>query len=156
MLPGSIDLRVSAKFKPKEGVIDSHGLAVSLKIGDCSLKVDLLKLLLEKRPKRSKRLPTINPPGLFSPLSIPSDTPSDTPLASSFSLGSQPSAASPSPVQSFTSAIFSPSSLFSPSLMSPSTLKSPSLLSPNLPQPPASPFFRALSVSVLHDSLPLI
>lgn len=149
LLPGSIDLRVSAKFKPKEGVVDPHGLEVSLKIGDCSVKVDLLKLLLEKLPKRPTTSPTINSPGLSSPVSIQSDTP----LASSFSLGSQPSAASPSPVQSFTSAIFSPTSLFSPSLLSPSALKSPSLLSPNSPQPPASPFFRALSVSFLCINL---
>jgi hypothetical protein len=145
LFPGSFDLRVSANFKPKEGV-DPHGLEVSLKVGDCSVKVDLLKLFLEKLPKRPKTLPTINPPGFLSPISIQTDTP----LASSFSPGSQPSAAFPSPVQSFTSAIFSPS--FSPSsLLSLSTLKSPSLLSPNSPRPPASPFFRALSVSFLRD-----
>jgi hypothetical protein len=149
LLPGSIDLRVSAKFKPKEGVVDPHGLEVSLKIGDCSVKVDLLKLFLEKLPKRPKTLPTINPPGPLSPVSIQTDTP----LASSFSPGSQASAAFPSSVQSFTSAIFSPS--FSPaSLLSLSTLKSPSFLSPNSPQPPA--FFRALSVSFLRDSLFII
>ena len=147
LLPGSIDLRVSAKFKPKEGVVDPHGLEVSLKIGDCSVKVDLLKLFLEKLPKRPKILPTINPPGLLSPVSIQTDTP----LASSFSAGSQPSATFPSPVQSLTSAIFSPSSL-----LSLSTLKSPSFLSPNSPQPPASPFFRALSVSFLRDPLFII
>ena len=140
VLPGSIDLRVSANFKPKEGVVDPHGLEISLKIGDCSVKVDLLKLFLEKLPKRPKTLPTINSPGPLSSVSIQTDTP----LASSFSPGSQSSTAFPSPVQSFTSAIFSPSSL-----LSLSTLKSPPLLSPNSPQPPASPFFRALSVSSL-------
>ena len=155
LLPGSIDLQVSAKFNPKEGVIDPHGLDVSLNIGDCSMKVDLLKLLLEKLPKRPKTPPTINPPGLMSPVSIQSITP----LASSFSPGSQASAAFPSPVKSFTSAMFSPSSLlFSPSsLLSPSNRISSSLLSPNSPQPtsPTSPFFRALSVSFVLNSLPL-
>jgi hypothetical protein len=145
VLPGSIDLRVSANFKPKEGVVDPHGLEVSLKIGDCSVKVDLLKLFLEKLPKRPKTFPTINSPGPLSSGSIQTDTP----LASSFSLGSQSSTAFPSPVQSFTSAIFSPSSL-----LSLSTLKSPPLLSPNSPQPPA--FFRALSVSSLRDPLSII
>lgn len=140
LLPGSIDLQVSAKFDPKVGVVDPHGLEVSLKIGDCSMKVDLLKLFLEKLPKRPKTLPTINPPG-------PSIQ-TDTPLASSFSPGSQPSAAFPSPLQSFTSSIFSPSSL-----LSLSALKSPSFLSPSSPQPPASPFFRAISVSHLSDPL---
>lgn len=149
LLPGSINLQVSAKFKPKEGMVDPHGLEVSLKIGDCSVKVDLLKLFLEKLPKRPKTLPTINSPGPLSSVSIQSDAP----LASSFSPGSQASAAFPSPVQSFTSAIFSPS--FSPaSLLSLSTLKSPSFLSPNSPQPPA--FFRALSVSFLPDQLFII
>ncbi|KAF8812536.1 hypothetical protein BYT27DRAFT_7182979 [Phlegmacium glaucopus] len=147
LLPGSIDLLVSAKFNPKEGVVDRHGLEVSLKIGDCSVKVDLLKLLLEKLPKRPKTS-IINPSEPLSPVSIQADTP----LASSFSPGPQSSAAFPSPVQSFTSAIFSPSSLlFSPSsILSSSTLKSPSLLSPNLPQPfsPTSPFFKALSASI--------
>lgn len=156
LLPGSIDLRVSAKFNPKEGVVDPHGLEVSLKIGDCSAKVDLLKLLLEKLPKRPKTSPAISPPDLLSPMSFQTDTP----LASSFSPGSQPSAAFPSPVQSFASAIFSPSSLlFSPSsVLSPSALKSPSLLPPNSPQPfsPTSPFFRAPSVSSLFCPLSLI
>ena len=139
LLPGSIDLRVSAKFNPKEGVVDSHGLEVSLKIGDCSVKIDLLKLFLQKLPKRPKTVPTINPPGPLSPVSIQTDTP----LASSFSPGSQPSAAFPSPVQSLTSAIFSPT--FSPSSLL--SLRSPSFLSPNSAQPAASPFFRAISVS---------
>ena len=149
LLPGSIDFRVSAKFNPKEGAVDPHGLEVSLKIGDCSVKVDLLKLLLEKLPKRPKTSPPTNPPSLLSPMSVQSDGP----LASSFSPGSQPSADFPSPVQSFTSAIFSPSLLFSPSsILSPSNLKSPSLLSPNSLQPfsPTSPFFKALSVSLLR------
>jgi len=153
LLPGSINLQVSAKFKPREGVVDPHGLEVSLKIGDCSVKVDLLKLFLEKLPKRPKKLPTINPPALLSPVSIQADTP----LASSFSPGSQPSAGFPFPssVQSFTSAIFSPS--FSPaSLLSLSNLKSPSFLSPNSPHPPTSPFFRAISVSFPRDPLSVI
>lgn len=147
MSPKSIDLRVSTKFNPKEGVVDPHGLEVSLKIGDCSVNVDLLKLLLEKLPKRPKTS-TVHPPGLLSPVSIQDDIPF-------FSPGSQASAAFPSPVQSFTSAIFSPSSLlFSPSsILSSSNLKSPALLSPNSAQPlsPTSPFFKALSVSFFCD-----
>jgi hypothetical protein len=146
-LPGSIDLQVSAKFNPKEGVVDPHGLEVSLKIGDCSAKVDLFKIFLEKLPKRPKTLPTINPPEPLSLVSIQSDTP----LASSFSPGSQPSTVFPSPVQSFTSAIFSPTFSAS-SLLS---LRSPSFLSPNSARPPASPFFRAISVSFLRNPCPL-
>lgn len=148
LLPGLIDLRVSAKFNPKEGVVDPRGLEVSLKIGDCSVKVDLLKLFLEKLPKRPKTLPTINHPEPLSPVSIQTDTP----LASSFSPGSQSSAALPSPVQSFTSAIFSPT--FSPSSLL--SLRSPSFLSPKSAHPPASPFFRAISVSFLRDPLSTI
>ena len=145
LLPGSIDLGLSAKFNPKEGVVDPHGLEVSLGIGDCSVKVDLLKLFLEKLPKRPKTLPTIKPPGSLS-------IQTDTPLASSFSPGSQSSTIFPSPVQSFTSAIFSPT--FSPSSLL--SLRSPSFLSPSSPQPPASPFFRAISVSSLCGPLSTI
>ncbi|KAJ3512535.1 hypothetical protein NLJ89_g3461 [Agrocybe chaxingu] len=124
--PGIIDLAISAKFNPKEGAIETHGLEVSLKIGDCSAKVDLLNQLLEKvSPKQPP--PTIN---------------------RSFA---SPSA--PTNVQSFASSLFSPSSVFSPSgasspkpsLFSP---KPGQLLSPRSPKSPSSPFFQAISASM--------
>jgi hypothetical protein len=46
--PGTSDFSVTASFNPKESLIDTHGLSVKLKIGDCILKVDLLNELLDK------------------------------------------------------------------------------------------------------------
>ncbi|KAF8974465.1 golgi-body localization protein domain-containing protein [Flammula alnicola] len=147
--PGMIDLGISVKFSPKEGAIDPQGLEISLKIGECSAKVDLLNILLDKAlPKKPQTLAVIHPS-----LSSPILTSGDTPLLSSTTLGSQASPVLPSPAQSFASSLFSPSSFFSPSDLMSSKLSffspnSTKMLSPRSPRSPASPFLQAISASM--------
>uniref|UniRef100_A0A8H7Y1A7 Uncharacterized protein n=1 Tax=Psilocybe cubensis TaxID=181762 RepID=A0A8H7Y1A7_PSICU len=146
--PGVIDLGISVKFNPREGALETQGLQISFKMGDCSAKVDLLNLLLEKvLPKKSQQATIV--PSLSSPISEYGSTVLGTPVSST---AHRPTAL-PSPTPSFASSFFSPKSMFSPSgLMSPR----PSLLSPNSaqylsprsPKSPSSPFFQAISASM--------
>lgn len=148
--PGVIGLGISVKFNPREGVLDTQGLKISFKMGDCSAKVDLLNLLLDKvLPKKPQQTTTILPP-LSSPMSAYGSTILETPISPS----THQSMGLPSPTPSFASSFFSPKSMFAPSgLMSPK----PSLLSPNSihhmsPRSPSSPFFQAISVSSLYET----
>jgi hypothetical protein len=145
-----IDLGLSVKFNPREGAIDAHGLMISLKIGDCSAKVDLLNRLLDKLLPRKAQ----NTPLLDLSISPPAPVDGDTPQPSAaYTFASQLTPAFPSPAHSFASSLFSPSSLFSSSgLMSPKdgllSPKSTHPLSPRSHKSPSSPFFQAISVSI--------
>ncbi|KDR83645.1 hypothetical protein GALMADRAFT_235956 [Galerina marginata CBS 339.88] len=145
--PGTIDLSISAKFNPKEGAIETRGLEISLRMGDCLAKVDLINLLLEKAiPKKTQTVPIIHPP--LSPVSAYGETP----LASSFMLTSPQPAVFYASGKSFASSLFPSTSMFSPSsILSPKSLLSPNSalpLSPRLPRSPSSPFFKAISASI--------
>lgn len=145
-----IDLGLSAKFNPREGAIDPHGLMFSLRIGDCSANVDILNDLLDKvLPKTAQNTPMVD-----LPMSTTTSTYRDTPQPSAaYTFASQLTPAFPSPGHSFASSLFSPSSLFSSSeSMSPKGgLLSPKSAHPLSPRPfrsPSSPFLQAISVSV--------
>ncbi|KAF8913997.1 golgi-body localization protein domain-containing protein [Gymnopilus junonius] len=143
--PGAISLGLSAKFNPKEGALEPNSLELSLSVGECSAKVDLLKNLLDNAiPKKS---PSVS---IVHPSSPPVSPYGDSPFLSSFALGSPQSTYFPSPAPSFASSLFSPSSLFAPSTV---TSPKPSVLSPNSghllsPKSPSSPFLRAISASI--------
>jgi len=154
---GLIDFGVSAKFNPREGALEPRGLEISLRMGDCSAKVDLLNMLLRKAfPKKTQAVrpipPPLVPPSLVSPTTSYGD---NTSLGSSFAWGSQKISALPSPpqsAQSFTSSLFSPMSMFSPrnSVLSPN---STNMLSPSFPRSPSSPFFKAISVKKIPQEV---
>lgn len=141
---------LSVKFNPKQGAIDPRGLEFSLKVGDCSAKIDLLKILLDnvllkKTPTRTSNLQfPPSPPLAYAKKLSPSPP------------GFQDPPALASPTQSVRTSLFSPASLFSPSsLMSSNTsFFSPNsatgMLSPTSPKSPASPFLQAISVSSLR------
>ncbi|GLB33910.1 putative RNA pol II promoter Fmp27 protein [Lyophyllum shimeji] len=127
-LPGAIDFRASMGFSPREGTADAHSLEVSLKIGDCTLETDTLKLLSQSLKPRESVLEPNGKKVPASPMLYP-----DSPIAS------------PSPAYSET--LFSPQS----SVMSPGTDDSLSaLLSPEVMSPasPSSPFLEVLSASI--------
>jgi len=147
---GVIDLELSVKFNPREGAIDTHGLMFSLRIGDCSAKIDLLNRLLDKvLPRKAQNTPMVD-----LSISIPAPADGDAPQPSAaYTFVSQPTPAFPSPAHSFASSLFSPSSLFSSSgLVSPKdgflSPKSAHPLSPESHKSPSSPFFQAISVSI--------
>ncbi|PPQ99072.1 hypothetical protein CVT24_003632 [Panaeolus cyanescens] len=138
--PGVIDFATSVKFNPREGTLDRHGLELSLKVGDCSAKVDLLNNILDKLFPKKK---------VVDPLDLPSPGFTDAPFGSAFTFGSQLSAAIPSPVQSFASSLWSPSSILTTELKSPfSALLSPQTNKTFSARSPSSPFFKALSASM--------
>lgn len=145
---------LSVKFNPKQGAIDPQGLEFSMKVGDCSAKLDLLKILLDNVfPKKpSARAGKQYPPSL--PLSYPK-----TLLTSPLGFRAQEPPTVASPTQSVRTSLFSPASLFSPSslMSSNASLFSPNsatrLLSPTSPKSPASPFLQAISVSLFHFQL---
>ena len=122
----------------------------SLRIGDCSAKVDIINDLLNKLlPKTAQNTPVVD-----LPASTTTSAYGDIPQTSAaYTSASQLTPAFPSPAPSFASSLFSPSSLFSSSesmfpkggLLSP---KSAQLLSPRSFKSPSSPFFQAISVSV--------
>ncbi|KAF8076499.1 golgi-body localization protein domain-containing protein [Lyophyllum atratum] len=126
-LPGAIDFKASMGFNPRKGTADTHSLDVSLDVGDCSLEMDTLKLLLTSlKPKAlAPELKTPSSPlPYYGPVS---------PVASPSTAGSE--------------GLFSPqSSIMSPGTDSPSSpLLSPEVLSPSSP---SSPFLEALSASI--------
>ncbi|KAF5387705.1 hypothetical protein D9615_000498 [Tricholomella constricta] len=128
-LPGAIEFDAAMGFNPREATADTHSLEVSLNIGDCSLELDTLKLLL-KSLKPKEPVPNTKD-GLGSPLSY---------------FSSAPSVASPNTAS--LEGLFSPqSSAMSPGANSPPTspLMSPGIMSP---LSPSSPFFETLSASI--------
>jgi len=139
-LPGILNMVASMEFDPRAGTINTHTLELTVSVSHCAAKVDLLNLLLDKvKPKKVQ--PSVPPlkPKPSHHIRI------DTPLYSSFGFSpSGLSASIQSALPSFASSFFSPSG--NPgSALSPATgrLRSPSAL-----RSPASPFFRAFSVSV--------
>ncbi|KAF9569300.1 hypothetical protein CPC08DRAFT_812902 [Agrocybe pediades] len=144
---GLIDFGMSAKFNPREGALEQRGLEISLSLGDCSAKVDLLNMLLSKAfPKKARPAHPIPPP--LS--SLPASYGGDTPLSSPFAWNKQQSpslASAPPTARSFASSLFSPMSVFSgkTSLLSPNSANP---MSPSFPRSPSSPFFKAISASM--------
>ncbi|KAG6857080.1 hypothetical protein H0H87_009641 [Tephrocybe sp. NHM501043] len=133
-LPGAIDFEASMRFNPREGVADNHSLGVSLNIGDCSLELDTLKLLLQSlNPKEPA----------FTPAPQPN---SPAPLFMSLSPVSAPSVGSPG--TEVTDGFFSPQSW----TVSPKTTASPLMSAPLssglMPSSPSSPFLEKLSASI--------
>ncbi|KAG5725006.1 UPF0648 protein C3H5.09c [Termitomyces sp. T112] len=129
-LPSAIDFDGSLRFNPREGTADNHSLEVSLNIGDCSVELDTLKLLLQ------------------------SLGPNESEVVHEFDLGE-----SISPLQSSTlfssSPITSPStetesvfSLLSPTLSLKPGSASSAGLSPAPASLPSSPFLEKLSASI--------
>ncbi|KAF9485263.1 hypothetical protein BDN70DRAFT_871269 [Pholiota conissans] len=146
--PGIIDLNVSVKFNPKEGAIDPRGLDVSLKLGDCSAKVDMLNILLEQTLRKRSSPPNNTQRQPLSPLS-----PYTGNFLPSAPIFQAPPSALLSPAQSLKSSIFSASSLLSPSkIMSSNTSSfsptSTNIMSPMTPKSPSSPFLQAISASM--------
>lgn len=136
---------LGVRFNPKEGAIDPLGLEVSLKVGDCSAKMDLLKILLDK-------VYPSHPVAIQQSMSPVSPYASHLFFPPAASRG-QVSPTFPSP-HSVRTSLFSPASLFSPStIMSSNTAFVPPTSAdlPHLPSPrsPSSPFLQAISVSLL-------
>ncbi|KAG2013550.1 hypothetical protein CC2G_010449 [Coprinopsis cinerea AmutBmut pab1-1] len=142
-IPNSIELRAGMDFNPRTGAIEPHTLDISLSMDTMVGEVDLLNLLLTKLKPPSVRTSSTDKRNVtVPPLDIPS------PRSSVFF----PSAGLPSALQSampsFASSFFPPSAKFGPlSALSP---KTGGLLSPRSLRSPASPFFRALSSSVMR------
>ncbi|KAG6831126.1 hypothetical protein H0H92_012551 [Tricholoma furcatifolium] len=132
-LPGAIDFEASMKFNPREGTPDNHSLAISLNIGDCSIEMDTLKLLLKNlKPKETRPPPALSLDGLVAP-----------PMT--FSPGSPSSFISPT--SEIMDGFFSPQSWS----MSPKSETSPTsaLFSAGfMPSSPVSPFLERLSASI--------
>lgn len=136
-LPDPIDLVASMDFNPRAGSIETNTLEFGLTLGDCSAKVDLVMLLLEKlKPKASPTPP--RPP----PHNITVDSPPSRYSSFGFPSGGI-SASIQSALPSFASSLFSPGSISRP--MSAFSPTAGNLLSP---KSPASPFFRAISASM--------
>ncbi|KAG6854824.1 hypothetical protein C0991_012014 [Blastosporella zonata] len=140
-LPGAIDFGASMRFNPREGLPDIHSLDISLNIGDCSLELDTLKLLLQSiKPQQTTppaELDLSSPAPLFMPLSP--------------GLLSSPG----SPGTDTTEGFFSSQS-WAMSPKAPSSPTSGFLSSGPMPSSPSSPFLERLSslLSVLkHASI---
>lgn len=140
-LPDPIDLVASMDFNPRAGLMDTNTLELSLTLGDCSAKVDLVSLLLDKlKPKKSSKLPKlVTQPKIASPRFTSFSFPSSAGISASIQ----------SALPSFASSLWSPggkSGAFSP--------LSGKMLSPTSLRSPTSPFFRAISVSEVYFELP--
>lgn len=134
-LPDPIDLVASMDFNPRAGLMDTNTLELSLTLGDCSAKVDLVSLLLDKlKPKKSSKLPKlVTQPKIASPRFTSFSFPSSAGISASIQ----------SALPSFASSLWSPggkSGAFSP--------LSGKMLSPTSLRSPTSPFFRAISASM--------
>ncbi|KAG6821618.1 hypothetical protein H0H93_000127 [Arthromyces matolae] len=118
-----LNLGTSLRFNPREGTADNHSLDISLNIGDCSLELDTLRVLLQSlRPKRASSS------SQFDNISPVSTSPMASPTAE-------------------TEGFFNPLS----STLSPKTTASPSSagFSPRLfPSSPTSPLLEKLSASI--------
>ncbi|KAG6896107.1 hypothetical protein C0992_010276 [Termitomyces sp. T32_za158] len=131
-LPDAIDFDASLRFNPREGTADDHSLEVSLNIGDCSVELDTLKLLVSSlKCKETVDVPKLDLDGLVSP------------LQSSSRVLSSPSTASPDTEMD---GFFSPLS----STLSPKHEYFPSSagLSSAITLSPSSPFLEKLSASI--------
>ncbi|KAG6869279.1 hypothetical protein C0993_000032 [Termitomyces sp. T159_Od127] len=128
-LPDAIDFDASLRFNPREGTADDHSLEVSLNIGDCSVELDTLKLLVQSLKSKE----TVSPPKLDLDELV-------SPMQSSRVLSSASTASPDTEMDGF----FSPLS----STLSPKPEYFPAGLPSAVTSSPSSPFFEKLSASI--------
>ncbi|KAG6873749.1 hypothetical protein C0995_011568 [Termitomyces sp. Mi166 len=133
-LPGAIDFEASLRFNPREGTADNHSLEISLNIGDCSVELDTLKLLMQSlKPKETVVMPELN---LERPV---------PPLRSSSWFSASPIVSTSAETEGRFSPLSSP--------LSPKPESSADLSPALTPSSPTSPFLEKLSANYKKTSL---